>query len=273
MTGFALQVKGCRADQSGVAHFFGDDQTALQRMVNFRARKRCAVGGDKAIAQVTVILQIAGRAAGDGRVIRQVDGVCDQSRGDICLCCCASQNRDAVGDTQRQAPPPTARSGDAANPVTRGDLNPAQIATFDRGHGRGEPLPRCQMQRDIASVVHIGTTQRRSLTHGVQNLIRDRPRHGSHWCHKRPAMRTNCTRHATSNTALKARAIRCHGLAQLCEFANQFLQNRLKPRLCGLERRLSRAICPDDQVNRPVLQMQPGATGQYGSDGLHLAQR
>ena len=98
MTGFALQVKGCRADQPGVAHFFGDDQTALQRMVNFGARERRAVRGDEPVTQVAVILQLVGGAAGDGRVPWQVNGICDQGCGHIGLCRCARQNGHAVGD-------------------------------------------------------------------------------------------------------------------------------------------------------------------------------
>ncbi len=115
---------------------------------------------------------------------------------------------------------------------------------------------RRQMQRDVAAVVHIGAAQRRRRQHRGQHLFRHRARHGRHrrdenaramWppprapCagRRRPAARSPTGRRSRGSSATSSSSM----VRKRCP--------------CGAIGELAFAIGPDDQVDGPVLQMQP----------------
>ncbi len=215
------------------------------------------MGDHRHIAKVTVVIKGTSRGAGDCGMAGQVHGVGDHRCGHIGLGGGAGQHGDAVGDAEAQAAAMAATGGDPPHRDVMGDCDAAQISAVMARHGRGEMLPCCQVQGNVAAVVHIGTGQRRGRADGVQNGIGDRAghrRHGGDETFRRIGM---CSAlHFAGDGPGGRVGVRGQRQAQYGQFMHQFIQHSGKAGPRGGKGGGAIPIRPDDQVNRPVLQVQ-----------------
>lgn len=261
--------------QAVLQHLRCNLSARLKRRGDIADRKRADMRDHFTAAKVAVGLHLVGGGAPDACVIRQIDGIGDQCRGNIGGGGILAQHRHAVGNAKRQAAPALPAGGNAANAGIMADVDKAKIGTIKASHGSSKRPARFKVKRDIAAIVHIGTRQRTGGNHHCQNLIRHR---AGNRCHMGDKASTGMWAHRTIHPARHPpqRFFRgfCHGTTQQRQFAYQFFQNGIKPfrrRLeCPLSGILPAGICADDQINRAVLQMQPTAvTQQQGDRTVH----
>ena len=123
------------------------------------------------------------------------------------------------------------------------------------------------MQRDIATVVHIGAGQIGGIHHGRQYLCRDGTGDADHRRGQPVGMGQGGAVHGAGDLAVWFGA---HRAAQQGQFCRQFRQDRAKAIKTRAKRQISRAIRPDDQINRAVGQVQP-ATGEKSRLCRHVS--
>ena len=137
-------------------------------------------------------------------------------------------------------------------------------------HAGAEPLALGQVERDVAAVVHVGPLQATPGNHRLEHMIRDRAGDGRHGRHEHLPMGPCGRAHAPGDGARKRGCIVLHGLSQLDELGHEPLQQALE-RGGGLgvgqPRLVLRPEGLDDEVDGPVVHVQPTAVGQERDRG------
>ena len=218
---------------------------------------------DQPVAQIAVRRQIACGHALDGGMAGQVDGVGDQRRGGIGLGTGSRQHGDGVGDAQRKGAAAPAAGGNAAQSPSLGADDDAVCQSMTgAGDGQGHRLPHAEMECAVAAIVDIGTVEPAAGKHGGKHFVGYRTGDGGHRRDEFFRQRRDGRLHAPRRRAAKgARPLRGRA-AQFGQLFDQFSQDRLEARhrlLVGGAAfgRLAKSL--DDQVDRPMVEMQPTA--------------
>jgi hypothetical protein len=234
----------------------GRSKARIKRAIALSRQQGTDRSCDRQGAKIAVGLDIMGRAAGNGRMAGQIDGIGDDRGGGIGHGGGGRKHADRVGNPERERAAPPSRSGNAARRVLR-MKNAAVGKTRARGNGRRQAFAGAKVHGNVTTVVHIGfgnaaAKQRR------QDFICHRPGHRRHRRDEGRAKRGNRAAHDLRHRPDERRITGSH--AQRRKFRHQFLQKPGKachrPPVTGLHRsRLAPGL--DQQIHRPVVQMQP----------------
>ncbi|MET3310367.1 hypothetical protein ABIF41_002208 [Bradyrhizobium japonicum] len=173
------------------------------------------------------------------------------------------QHRHGVGNAERKAAAVAPAGRDPPHGIISIDLHsPHHAVAIGPVHQADRKMfASRKMQRDVAAIVDIGLVERRRVQHCAQNLLGHAARHRGHRRDEAiGGIGRNGGIHAARNGALQwARSgFRC--LAQLRQLHAELIEQPGEAARCGVIGRTHLARPPprfDDQINRPILQMQP----------------
>ena len=256
-------------DETLIGKVCRDGLAARQGQGDLIGREQRHPGGDKPIAEIAVVADVAGCAAGDGGMARQVDGIGHHRGGGIGGRGVFGQSRHSIGNAKREAAPAPAAGGQAAHTETgrQRELPEEPGLVRPTGQADGKCLAGFEMQGDITAIVDIGAGEVRRAGHGRENLVGHRPRHRSHRRDEdRLGKGGDGDLHAPRHGAHGGRRASRSRRAKKRELIGQFRQHRLETAqrraIGGLDiGRGTKRL--DDEINRPVLQMQPPAVRQH----------
>ena len=221
--------------------------------------------GDEPIAEIAVGLEGPGGKAGDGAMAWQIDGIGDDGGSGIGIGGTCRQHGHRIGDAEREAAAAPAAGGDAAQLVGGGERGLGEergpVGTIDQSDAVARA--RRQMEGDVAAIVDEGAVEFRRRRHGREDFLGDGARHRRH---RRDEAGTGvgerCPPHAAGDVA--GREFRRRP-AQQGKLGAQFIED-------GREAAAGRGKCKrpgiaptlgaDDEVDGPVVKMEPAAIGQ-----------
>ena len=120
-----------------------------------------------------------------------------------------------------------------------------------------------ELNGDVPAVVHVSPSGVGLGDHRGKNRICNTARHSGHGGDKPLVCIGFCGPHHPPRRLCPGRALdQIAPGAQQGQLSHQPLQDAVKRSLCGVKHLRAVVICADDQINRAVLQMQPGAAGQ-----------
>ena len=259
-----MQKQGGTMDQATLDAFAGAGKPCLQCAGAVGRRQGCAAGDNLPGAQIAVRMNVLGRLAGDGWMAGQVNGVGDQCCRHIRFCCGGGQNGGAVGNPEAEAAAMTSACRNAPRGHRVGHAELPQRGAILQRHAKGERLARVKMNGDVPAVVHVSPSGVGLGDHRGKNRICNTARHSGHGGDKPLVCIGLCGPHHTAGGLCLSRALdQISPGAQQGQLIHQPLQDAVKRSLCGVKHLRAVVICADDQINRAVLQMQPGAAGQW----------
>jgi hypothetical protein len=133
-------------------------------------------------------------------------------------------------------------------------------------HAHRELFPLPDVDGNVAAVVHISAAEICARSQCAQNLFRYRSRNRRHWRNKRLSrIGHHRVKHSSRHNTGHARTVCARRLPQQRQFAAKLIENRHESLGGGFIGDSDLIGCPkgfDDNVNWPVVKMQPMAVRQ-----------
>ncbi len=206
----------------------------------------------------------------------QVDRVGDNGCRRVRRRGCPGQDSHGFGYPEREGSSAPAARRDPKHrvlrPDGRGPEEAGPVGPVDEPHPHA--LARRKVDRDVATIVHRSPGQGRGSQHRVQDLLGNAARDRSHWGDEGiGSVRRDRLLHAPGDRAGE-RPFRPIWRTQLAEFRAELIQHAAEPlgrRFIGRPHRVLRAHRIDDEIDRPVLQVQAPAIGEHADLRPHPA--
>ena len=156
-----MQPQCGAVDQSRREQFSRTSRAGFERSLNLAGRQFADAAGDQPRAEIAVGLQITRRAADDGGMPGQIDGIGYDGGGGVGLRGGRRQHGDGIGNAKRKTAAVATAGGNPSRGIVgmndHGSHQSRGVRPLRQPHGKMFSVG--QMQRDVAAIVDVGALE------------------------------------------------------------------------------------------------------------------